>query len=42
VVTPRLAGEAFRLRFADAVVIGVALEREARRVMAVLPKRFAP
>jgi len=40
-VRPRLEGEAFLVRFADDFVIVFAQETDARRVMAVLPKRFA-
>jgi RNA-directed DNA polymerase len=40
-VQPRLKGRSFLLRFADAFVLGCALEADARRIMAVLPKRFA-
>ena len=39
-VVPRLAGRAFLTRYADDAVIVCANERDARRVMAVLPKRF--
>lgn len=39
-VKPRLKGRAFLIRFADDFVIGLELEEDARRVMAVLPKRF--
>jgi hypothetical protein len=41
VVKPRLAGHAFLIRFADDFAIGFRHERDARRVMEVLPKRFA-
>ncbi len=41
VVMPRLKGRSFLLRFADDFVIGCELEEDARRIMAVLPKRFA-
>jgi hypothetical protein len=41
VVKPRLKGKSFLLRFADDFIIGCELEEDARRVMAVLPKRFA-
>jgi group II intron reverse transcriptase/maturase len=37
---PRLKGQCFLLRFADDFVIGCELESDARRLMAVLPKRF--
>jgi RNA-directed DNA polymerase len=40
-VRPRMKGRAFLIRFADDFVIGCELEGEARRIMAVLPKRFA-
>jgi len=40
-VRPRLRGRAFIVRFADDAVIGFASEEDARRVMEVLPKRFA-
>jgi RNA-directed DNA polymerase len=39
-VLPRLKGRAFLVRFADDLVIGFEQEDDARRVMAVLPKRF--
>jgi group II intron reverse transcriptase/maturase len=39
-VKPRLEGSAFLVRFADDFVMGFSRERDARRVMAVLPKRF--
>ncbi len=39
-VKPRLAGHAFLIRFADDFAIGFRCERDARRVMDVLPKRF--
>ncbi len=39
-VRPRLKGQAFLVRYADDFVIGFALEEDARRVYAVLPKRF--
>jgi RNA-directed DNA polymerase len=39
-VKPRLAGHAFLIRFADDFAIGFRHERDARRVMEVLPKRF--
>jgi len=39
-VKPRLAGRAFMVRFADDVVMLFASERDARRVMDVLPKRL--
>jgi hypothetical protein len=40
VVKPRLKGRSFLVRFADDFVIGCELEDDARRIMAVLPKRF--
>ena len=40
-VQPRLKSRSFLTRFADDFVIGCALEADARRIMAVLPKRFA-
>ena len=40
-VQPRLKGRSFLIRCADDVVIGGELEADARRIMAVLPKRFA-
>jgi RNA-directed DNA polymerase len=40
-VRPRLKGRAFRLRFADDFCIGCEREGDARKIMAVLPKRFA-
>ena len=39
-VRPRLDGQAFLVRYADDFVIVFSTERDARRVMAVLPKRF--
>ena len=39
-VVPRLKGRAFLARFADDFVMGFEWEDDARRVMAVLPKRF--
>jgi len=39
-VLPRLAGKAYLIRYADDFVIGFTDERDARRVMEVLPKRF--
>jgi group II intron reverse transcriptase/maturase len=41
VVRPRLDGEATLYRFADDLVILCAVERDAQRLMTVLPKRFA-
>jgi group II intron reverse transcriptase/maturase len=40
-VKPRLAGRAFVIRYADDAVLGFEKEEDARRVMAVLAKRFA-
>jgi group II intron reverse transcriptase/maturase len=40
-VKPRLKGQAFLIRYADDFVIGCADEADARRVLEVLPKRFA-
>jgi group II intron reverse transcriptase/maturase len=40
-VRPRLKGRSFLCRFADDFLIGFELEADARRVMEVLPKRFA-
>jgi group II intron reverse transcriptase/maturase len=39
-VTPRLKGRCFLTRFADDAIMGFEYEEDARRVMAVLPKRF--
>lgn len=39
-VRPRLKGRAFLVRYADDAVLGFASEEDARRVQAVLPKRF--
>lgn len=39
-IKPRLSGEAFLVRYADDAVIAFAREEDARRVLAVLPKRF--
>jgi RNA-directed DNA polymerase len=39
-VQPRLRGRAYLIRYADDFVIGFTQEHDARRVMAVLPKRF--
>jgi group II intron reverse transcriptase/maturase len=39
-VKSRLKGRAFLIRYADDFVIGFAEERDARRVLDVLPKRF--
>jgi RNA-directed DNA polymerase len=40
VVKPRLRAGAFLIRYADDAVLGFASEEDARKVMAVLPKRF--
>jgi len=40
-VKPRLEGHAFLIRYADDFVMGFACEKDARRVLEVLPKRFA-
>lgn len=40
VVVPHLEGRAFLIRYADDLVIAFSKERDARRVMDVLPKRF--
>jgi RNA-directed DNA polymerase len=39
-VQPRLKGRSFLIRYADDFVMGFSCEEDARRVMAVLPKRF--
>jgi RNA-directed DNA polymerase len=39
-IKPRLRGRSFLIRFADDFVTGCELEEDAKRVMAVLPKRF--
>ncbi len=39
-VKPRMKGRCFLIRFADDFIIGFELEKDARRVMEVLPKRF--
>ncbi len=39
-VKPRLKGRSFLQRFADDFIIGCELESDARRIMAVLPRRF--
>jgi RNA-directed DNA polymerase len=39
-VQPRMKGRCFLTRFGDDFIIGFELEADARRVMAVLPKRF--
>jgi RNA-directed DNA polymerase len=38
---PRLRGRSFLVRYGDDFVLGCELEADARRLMAVLPKRFA-
>jgi hypothetical protein len=40
-VKPRLKGRSFLLRYGDEFVLGGELETDARRIMTVLPKRFA-
>lgn len=40
-VQPRMQGRCFLMRFADDFVIGCEAEADARRIMDVLPKRFA-
>jgi group II intron reverse transcriptase/maturase len=40
-VRPRLRGRSFLVRFGDDFVIGCEYEADARRILAVLPKRFA-
>jgi len=40
-VKPLLKGQAFLIRYADDFVMGFACERDARRVLEVLPRRFA-
>jgi group II intron reverse transcriptase/maturase len=40
-VKPCLRGQAYLIRFADDFVIACQLEEDARRIMEVLPKRFA-
>ncbi len=40
-VKPRMKGRCFLIRYADDFVMGFELERDARRVMEILPKRFA-
>jgi RNA-directed DNA polymerase len=39
-VKPRLKGRGFMVRYADDLVLGFSSEEDARRVMAVLPRRF--
>lgn len=40
-IQPRLKGRSFLIRYADDFVIGCESEEDARRVLAVLPKRLA-
>ena len=40
-VHPRMQGRCFLTRFADDFIIGCEFEADARRMMDVLPKRFA-
>ena len=40
-VQPRLKGESYLIRYADDFVMGFSREEDARRVLEVLPKRFA-
>ncbi len=40
-VKPRLRGKAFLIRYADDALLAFSQEEDVRRVMAVLPKRFA-
>jgi RNA-directed DNA polymerase len=39
-IVPRMKGRAFLIRYADDAVMGFTHEEDARRVLAVLPKRF--
>jgi len=39
-IKPRLRGRSFLIRFGDDFIIGCELEVDAKRIMAVLPKRF--
>jgi len=39
-VKPRLSGRGFLIRYADDAVLGFTSEKDARRVLEVLPKRF--
>ena len=41
VVKPELQSKSFLIRYADDLVLGFSCEEDARRVMQVLPKRFA-
>jgi hypothetical protein len=40
-VKPRMQGKVFLIRYADDVIIVCAVERDARRILEVLPKRLA-
>jgi len=40
-VKPRLRGRAFSVRFADDAILAFSIEADARKVLEVLPKRFA-
>ena len=40
-VKPRMSAKVFMVRFADDLIIGFSDEQDARRVLEVLPKRFA-
>jgi RNA-directed DNA polymerase len=40
-VRPRMQGRCFLIRFADDFVVGCEMEADARKIMDVLPKRFA-
>src|SRR5262245_28747225 len=40
-VKPRLRGRSFLIRYRDDFILGCELEADARRIMSVLPKRFA-
>jgi RNA-directed DNA polymerase len=40
-VRPRMRGRTFLIRYGDDFVLGCELETDARRIMTVLPKRFA-
>jgi RNA-directed DNA polymerase len=40
-VQPRLKGQSYLIRYADDFVMGFSHEEDARRILAVLPKRFA-
>jgi group II intron reverse transcriptase/maturase len=40
-IAPRLGGQAFLVRYADDAVLVFSQERDARKVLEVLPKRFA-